>query len=393
VNGTERVIAGKSRFLRAVLAGGSLEDLIAVGEQVLGNPIMLGTPNHFIWYVSADMPPNHAVPHRKGPVGEGEHMEAYFHFSKALREQSYCIWPGRPAIGFCALRYRGRLRGYSALVGRREIQEGDFELHQAFCAILVQELEKRGSMEKVLQLSREEALLFHLLEEPGYHFDAQRLEGALPLDRGYMELVAVRYRAKPDSDIPSLTMMEQLRQVLGCRLCFGYENMAVALTQRDTARENRQALVSLLERHDLLAGVSYPFSKVQRLRQCYDQASAAIVYGMRTGKGRVSLFSECAFYHVARDRLVQERAADLCRSDIRRLARYDEKYRADLLLTLRTYLECGCNIRKTAASLGIHRNSALARLERIREIAPGDGVFSYDGYFSLVILEADEDQP
>ena len=55
---------------------------------------------------------------------------------------------------------------------------------------------------------------------------------------------------------------------------------------------------------------------------------------------------------------------------------------------LRAYLELGCNIRKTAAALGIHRNSALARIERIREIAGGDGVFSYDGYFSLIILEA-----
>ena len=388
MNGAERVIAGKSRFLRAVLEGSSLEELIRVGEQVLENPIMLGTPNHFIWYVSPDMPPNHAVPHQSGPVGEGEYMQAYFQFSKALQDQPYCVLKGRLEVGFCALRYRGRLRGYSALVGRRAIREGDFELHQAFCAILVQELEKRGSMEKVLQLSREEALLFHLLEEPGYHFDAQRLEGALPLERGYMELVAVRYRAKPDSDTPSLTMMEQLRQVLGYRLCFGYENMAVALTRRDAALDSRQTLTALLERYDLLAGVSYPFSKVQRLRQCYDQACAAIVYGLRTGAGRVTRFSDCVFYHVAQDRLTQEEAGDLCRSDIRRLARYDERNHTDLLDTLRAYLELGCNIRKTAAALGIHRNSALARIERIREIAGRDGVFSYDGYFSLIILEA-----
>ena len=65
MNGVERVIAGKSRFLRAVLEGSSLEELIRVGEQVLENPIMLGTPNH-------------AVPHQSGPVGEGEYMQAYF---------------------------------------------------------------------------------------------------------------------------------------------------------------------------------------------------------------------------------------------------------------------------------------------------------------------------
>lgn len=49
-----------------------------------------------------------------------------------------------------------------------------------------------------------------------------------------------------------------------------------------------------------------------------------------------------------------------------RICQYDEKYNSQLYQTLRMYLDCNCNAKKTAEQLFIHYKTVLYRLDKIR---------------------------
>lgn len=54
------------------------------------------------------------------------------------------------------------------------------------------------------------------------------------------------------------------------------------------------------------------------------------------------------------------------------LLRYDREKKADLVMTLTQYLDCGGNYDATAQSLTIHRSTLRYRLGRIRDISGRD---------------------
>jgi DNA-binding PucR family transcriptional regulator len=51
------------------------------------------------------------------------------------------------------------------------------------------------------------------------------------------------------------------------------------------------------------------------------------------------------------------------------LRKYDDRKKAQLISTLRTYLERGMNVGRTAAALFVHQNTVGLRLKKIEEVA------------------------
>ncbi|MDT5402663.1 MAG: hypothetical protein QOK33_5894, partial [Mycobacterium sp.] len=51
------------------------------------------------------------------------------------------------------------------------------------------------------------------------------------------------------------------------------------------------------------------------------------------------------------------------------LRKYDDRKKAQLVTTLRTYLEQGMNVGRTAAALFVHQNTVGLRLKKIEEVA------------------------
>ncbi len=97
-------------------------------------------------------------------------------------------------------------------------------------------------------------------------------------------------------------------------------------------------------------------------------------------KNRRAPRAPCArWYNAGMDRLLELRAAlDTLRGDpavhrsleplLRPLRQYDAARGADLMLTLRRFLDEGGNIAATADRLFLHRNSVIYRLGRIGEL-------------------------
>jgi PucR family transcriptional regulator, purine catabolism regulatory protein len=58
----------------------------------------------------------------------------------------------------------------------------------------------------------------------------------------------------------------------------------------------------------------------------------------------------------------------LYRDTVAPLVGYDERYRTELVATLRTYLSENCNMNATANAMLAHRHTIAYRLDRIREL-------------------------
>lgn len=116
--------------------------------------------------------------------------------------------------------------------------------------------------------------------------------------------------------------------------------------------------------HHLRCGVSNHFHRMVDLRGYYDQAAAALQSGTEEG---------LYFYHnVMLDHMLSyisaEQAEFLISPDIRRLEDAADGYSFSLTETLKAYLECNCNLIRTAERLFLHKNTLLYRLNHIKNI-------------------------
>lgn len=99
---------------------------------------------------------------------------------------------------------------------------------------------------------------------------------------------------------------------------------------------------------------------------------------------------ETVAFQVLRSHFEQaEEKATLLNHAVVRLRAFDEKNGTQLTETLSVYLLSSQNVRQTAPKLGLHRNSVLQRLAKIREITEPYDAFCMDAAISLELLKSD----
>ena len=126
-----------------------------------------------------------------------------------------------------------------------------------------------------------------------------------------------------------------------------------------------EKLIGLLTSQSLKGGVSNSFSRLITLRDHYIQALTTVSIG--THDPGLNLFRETYFDHIL-SYIPRKQAAAMVSSGIIHLMKLQDDYQFPLAATLRIYLENGCNLQMTADSLFIHKNTALYRINHIKEI-------------------------
>lgn len=134
--------------------------------------------------------------------------------------------------------------------------------------------------------------------------------------------------------------------------------------------EQIEALSELLSRHNIYAGLSYPFD---HYKECRDHAIQAIVALNETAKQGwkehlaqyEDLFALDVLYNYSSDVPLSNfrHPLFLC------LEEYDRLNDTELSITLMAYISNSGNTQETAKQLSMHRNTVLYRLRQITEIA------------------------
>jgi purine catabolism regulator len=141
-----------------------------------------------------------------------------------------------------------------------------------------------------------------------------------------------------------------------------------AALQQELSRHGRPgggALVSI--------GVGGIHAGTTGIRQSHQEAKQALTMSRRLyGSGHVTRFEDLGIYRL----LFAARELPELRSfhddALTALIDYDRQHGAELLRTLGAFFAGRCGPKETAAILGVHRNTVLYRLERIRELTGFD---------------------
>ncbi|GIW04423.1 MAG: CdaR family transcriptional regulator [Thermomicrobiales bacterium] len=120
---------------------------------------------------------------------------------------------------------------------------------------------------------------------------------------------------------------------------------------------------------DVSMGLGRVGSGLRGIRHSYHEAKQALTMGRRLyGPGRLTRFDDLGVYRLlfAAQDLPELRAFH--DEALGPLIEYDRENGADLIRTLEAFFAARCGPKEAAALLGVHRNTVLYRLERIREL-------------------------
>ncbi len=138
--------------------------------------------------------------------------------------------------------------------------------------------------------------------------------------------------------------------------------------QQELMRQNRSATPSVVS-----IGAGAIHAGTAGIRQSHQEAKQALTMSRRLyGSGQVTRFEDLGIYRL----LFAARELPELRSfhddALTALIEYDRQHGAELLRTLGAFFAGRCGPKETSAILGVHRNTVLYRLERIRELTGFD---------------------
>lgn len=123
-------------------------------------------------------------------------------------------------------------------------------------------------------------------------------------------------------------------------------------------------LAHFFSTHKLRCGAGNHFRRLSDLQGYFDQAVAALDSASDDG---LFFYRDIMLEHML-SHIPADRARFLISPDLARLEEANERYSFSLVDTLRAYLECNCNLIRTAERLFLHKNTLLYRLNHIRSI-------------------------
>jgi purine catabolism regulator len=109
------------------------------------------------------------------------------------------------------------------------------------------------------------------------------------------------------------------------------------------------------------------------VRASYQEARQALNLGRRLhGPGKITRFEDLGVYRLIFAAEGLKELDEFHEENLGALLAYDRDHGGDLLRTLEAFFAATCSPKEAASILGVHRNTILYRLERIREITGFD---------------------
>jgi sugar diacid utilization regulator len=138
----------------------------------------------------------------------------------------------------------------------------------------------------------------------------------------------------------------------------------------ERVKEHAQDLASALADQDVSVGVGGNQPGIAAVADSYAEAKDAAAIARTAGvRGRPVIFDDVLIDHLLRSSPHGDRIID---GTLRPLIDYDARRQADLVATLRAYVQSAFNLTKSAELLNVHPNTVVYRLRRIRELSGRD---------------------
>lgn len=121
------------------------------------------------------------------------------------------------------------------------------------------------------------------------------------------------------------------------------------------------------------AALGTPQPGLAGLQRSHHEATQALSIGVRrSGLGSFTRFADLGIYRLIFAAADLPELTDLRDEALAPLIAYDARHSANLVATLHAFLDANGGPKEAAAALGVHRNTVLYRLDRIREVTGAD---------------------
>lgn len=141
-------------------------------------------------------------------------------------------------------------------------------------------------------------------------------------------------------------------------------------TTRKMADQIREVVKQRLEGLTVSIGIGNTYQEIKDLRKSLKEAEQALSMLKATNsKDLTCFYKNLGVYRLLGKIQDRQELEDFCQETIGSLLEYDKVYKANLLVTLETFLRENCNSVRAAQALYIHRNTLKYRLQKIEEIS------------------------
>lgn len=365
-----------------MVEGASLQQLLDAANTAFRRPMFIKNDSSWTFAITHGYPADTHPDWARMEASVGKHTLDYDavrtvstdpEFQNVFNEK-YPVVARSPAYGAMILHANiflssRRVAEIIALENGRPFNRGEVHLMHTFAELV--EKYVRSNTEKLIAVSDPSVLLTALLEGRDLGEtnvpDFLRSRGLAP----GAELALAVIEGKNRSDTPILAVLRgRLEEFFAGAVVFSYRGQVVCLLGLGPKRSYVQAqrqLASQIPPDAFLWGLSYEFTGLDALPAYYAQASTALEQAVRSGESWATMY-QIACRCLAAECRESPTLRRLVHPDLARLRRADEEEKTQYSRTLFEYLLCGGNYTDTAGRMGLHRNSLIYRMNKIRSI-------------------------
>ncbi|MCD8240188.1 MAG: helix-turn-helix domain-containing protein [Oscillospiraceae bacterium] len=378
----EFYVQWENRLYAGMLESASLQSLLDIANAAFNRPMFIKNDSSWILAITRGYPADTHPSWARMERSVGKHTLDFDavrtvstdpEFQNVFMERYPCVArsPAYRAMILHANIFSGnrRVAEIIALENGVPFNRGEVHLMHEFAALVEKYL--RGNSEMLFSVSDPATFLIALLE--GRDADERNFT-MLFRSAGIGQddaLCVVVIEGKNRSDNPMLAVLrDELETQVQHTLVFSYRGQVVCLLGLGAYRSYAAAMQLLrtqVPQDAFLWGASYEFDTPQQLPAYYRQACAALEKAAQRGGASASIY-EVASQCIAERCAADEETRRLIHPDLLRLQEADREERTQYSRTLFEYLLCGGNYTDAATRMGLHRNSLIYRMNKIRAI-------------------------
>ena len=372
----------ESALYSRMVEGASLQELLDAANLAFRRPMFIKNDSSWIFAITRGYPADIHPYWEKMERSVGKHTADFDtvrtvstdpEFRNVFMEK-YPSTTRSPAYGAMILHAnifldRRRVAEIIALENGREFNRGEVHLMHVFAELVEKYI--RNNTEKLFSVSDPAMFLGALIESGGAEAHnlpvIYRSLGLTPEE----ELCLAVIEGKNRTDTPMLAVLRDgIEGQLERGAVFSYRQQVVCLLPLGSRGGYAQAakrLRALVPADAFLWGMSYEFTGLEKLDGRYAQACAALEQAAREERASATMY-EAGCACLSRSLRTGPEVRRLLHPDLLRLRKADEADKTQYFDTLFEYLLCGGNYTDTAARMGLHRNSLIYRMNKIRAL-------------------------
>ncbi len=381
-----------SKMLIEALFNGTLDDIVDIAEEIMGNPIYIRDNSHKVLAISStrfpdckflsDLQENRYL-NRETIAGIKKNRRLYADDGPGSKPKLINFDPALPDLLTTSIFINNVVAGYVSVIQiNHDFTEADYDALTLISKALSVELQKNDIYSTNIGLMHEtflNSLLAHDMDSPRSRSIVDRQISSLNLNlKPCLFLSVYKFTTKDRQHSNQIRMIaNELHHVLPGSITCVQSDIIVSLSSNDTDRpfsdEIEHSMERFLQYYDLCCVFSSAYQDICHSYRQFTMLRQVLDIGRRLyPKKRIQHLQDLLVYQMF---MVCNRTAPLIEfvpPRMMKLRDYDRQNNSELFTTLYYYLICQKNTSAVAAKLNIHRNTLFYRINRIHEITEFD---------------------